>query len=247
MAWTGVGQAVTIFSDTGSSASDIQSTVDEFRDALGDLNPFEPQNFDGGRRQIDWDAVPDAFADPNPFPGDFFNRDFSPVARGIKFLPTGVTNGFQLSSTIASGQPVLFGQPEDFGFFSPERLFRTVDGDSLDVLFFDPSNQTTPATTRGLGVVFTGEGSGASSMVAYDRAGAVLSKENAPSTGAGGLSFLGLLFDDPDIARVSIALGGTTVMDDFIFGEPSPVPLPAGLSLMGLALGAFAMLRRRKA
>jgi len=55
----------------------------------------------------------------------------------------------------------------------------------------------------------------------------------AASPGDGGLSFLGIVFDDARIARVRITAGGAipgeddsldvVVMDDFIYGEPKAI------------------------
>lgn len=151
--------AATVFNATAADAAGLQPTVDAFRDALGELNPPAPVNAPGGRRQINWDAAPAAIADPNPFPGDFFNGPSAPRARGIEFRATGDTTGFLLSSDPAddgAGQPAApeFGFDSGFTPFSPNRLFSPVGGTTFDVLFFDPADQTTPAGTTGLGVVF---------------------------------------------------------------------------------------------
>ncbi|MEM1130180.1 MAG: hypothetical protein AAGH83_06625, partial [Pseudomonadota bacterium] len=126
----------TIFSDSGQSAADIQDTVDAFRSALDPFNPPNPVAGDPqGCRQIDWDAAPDAVSDPNAFPGDFFNFNAFPRARGIEFQSKagpGGADGFQLSSTEASGEPIEFGRDDDFTVFSPERLFAPTGGNLFD-------------------------------------------------------------------------------------------------------------------
>src|SRR3990172_5278393 len=60
--------------------SAIQSTVDTFRADLGPNNGTGPGPFVGGRREINWDAVPDAVASPNAFPGNFFSQAAAPRA-----------------------------------------------------------------------------------------------------------------------------------------------------------------------
>lgn len=257
--------ASTLFQATGTDAAGIQATVDDFRNALGGLNANQPVNNAGGRRQIDWDAAPDAVSDPNPFPGDFFNADFNPRARGIEFRETGDTTGFLLSSTAASGQPVEFGFDEAFDVFSPERLFSPVGGTTFDVLFFDPANTSDAATTTGLGVVFTDvDILGETTMSFFDIDGNLLIEQEVLAQNEG-LSFLGVLFDTAVVAKVSITAGnlpllgnglqGTGIdgvaMDDFIFGEPTPVagadvPLPASVWLMGAALAGLGWTGRRK-
>lgn len=236
--------------------AELQDTVDEFRTELGENNGNNPVNANpNGRRQINWDAAPDFISDPNPFPGDFFNGDAAPRARGIEFEATGDTTGFQLSATEASGEPPAFGFPGDFVPFSPERMFSPVGGTTFDVNFFDPSNQVSPALSRGLGVVFNDvEEEFSTSITLYDIVGNVLAQEYVAAGNNGGLSFLGFIFDEAVIAKASIVSGnmffngeffqnGTdaVVMDDFIFGEPVPapaVPLPASLPAL---LSAFAM------
>lgn len=261
-------QAVTqVFNVGAADVAGLQPTVDAFRAAAGDLNPNDPANGDpNGRRQIDWDAAPDAVADPNAFPPDFFNGAASPTARGIEFQETGGTDGFLLSATAASGQPVRFGFGGDFTAFSEERLFSPVGGTTFDVVFFDPADQTTRAQTRGLGVIFTDvEQPGSTTMTFFDRSGAVIAAETAVTSGNGGFTFVGVLFDLPDVFRVAIDAGNTplvgngllgpsdgvedgVVMDDFIFGEPvvvAAVPTPASGLLLASLVGLFLLRRRR--
>ena len=228
------------------------ATVDAFRDSLGALNPPAPVNAPGGRRQIDRDAASGAVADPNPFPGAFFNGESAPRARGIEFRETGDTTGFLLSSDPADAGPGHPATPEfgfDSGFtpFSPKRLFAPIGGTTFDVLFFDPTDRTTPAGTTGLGMVFTDiEEEGSTVMHFFDIHDNPLGSIEIGVTGNAGLASAGLLRDAPDIFRVAITSGSlallgngqtgtgadSVVMDDFIFGEPTaigvaPVPLPA--------------------
>lgn len=265
-----------VFSATGVDAASIQTEVDDFRTELGALNAFEPVNVVGGRRQINWDAAPDFISDPNAFPGDFFNFSSSPRARGIEFAPgtdamgnTGPNsaNGFQLSSTAASSQPVEFGLDDQFSTFSAERLFAPTGGTFFNIDFFDPANQSQAATTRGFGAVFTDvEQLGSTEIVFLDLAGNIIETAVIETAPNGGLSFYGLVLDDPDIARVQIIAGdipidefGTTppagvegldfdvvALDDFIFGEPTPVSEPM-IALLFAPFALFAArLRRRK-
>ena len=249
---------LSVFEVNANDAAGITPTVEAFRTALGPLNGNTPTNEDpNGRRQINWDAAPDAVSDPNAFPGDFFNADVSPRARGIEFVPTGDTTGFELSSTAASGEPVEFGFDGGFTFFSPERLFTPIDGETFDVVFFDPADQTTPGLTRGLGVVFTDVetafGNGAL-MQFFDQTGSLLFEREALPGANASLSFLGVIFEGHEVAKVSITAGiggiDSVVMDDFIFGEPiaaTPVPLPAPAAMLAAGLFGLGALRRRRA
>ena len=93
-----------LFSASGPNPAGIQATVDAFRTSLGTLNPNVPGSFGTGRREINWDGVPDALSAPNNLPANFFNVN-SP--RGVIFGTPGT--GFQVSATAASGTPVEFG------------------------------------------------------------------------------------------------------------------------------------------
>lgn len=244
-----------VFEANADTAAALAPTVDAFRAALGPLNAPAPVNGDpNGRREINWDAAPDAVSDPNPFPGDFFNADVAPRARGIEFLATGDTTGFALSSTAASGEPVEFGFSGGFTFFSAERLFTPVGGETFDVLFFDPADQDAPATTRGFGLVFTDvESATGAEMVFFDRNDAPIFSSFVLPGGNASLSFLGVLFTEAEVARVSVTagLGGfdSIVMDDVIFGEPisaAAVPLPAPALMLLAGLAGFGVVTRRR-
>ena len=121
------GAAVT-FSASGSATTDIQTTVDAFRIALGTLNANVAGSFGSGRREINWDGVPDARAAPNLLPADFFNVN-SP--RGVVFSTPGT--GFEVSAnaTNPTSTPIEFGDlnatyPAEFQTFSAQRLFTSL-------------------------------------------------------------------------------------------------------------------------
>ena len=63
-------------------AGDIRPAVQRFRALLGPDNGGGPGGRAGGRREINWDGVPDELASPNRYPSDFFNaRDGAARAR----------------------------------------------------------------------------------------------------------------------------------------------------------------------
>ncbi|MCA1606430.1 MAG: hypothetical protein LC775_13395, partial [Acidobacteria bacterium] len=145
-----------VFQAAGPTRDSILSNVDAFRNQLGTLNPNVPGSFPGGRREINWDGVPDIFAAPNELPFNFFNVN-SP--RGAVFFTPG--SGFQVSANAINptGTPVEFGNlnptyPDIFSTFSPQRLFTALDSTVTFVLFFEPGSLT-PATVSGFGAVFT--------------------------------------------------------------------------------------------
>src|SRR5439155_19775597 len=98
-----VSQAAPIvFSVSGPNPAGIQGTVDSFRTTLGTLNANVAGSFSSGRREINWDGVPDALSAPNNLPANFFNVN-SP--RGVVFSTSGT--GFQVSGN-AGIAPIEF-------------------------------------------------------------------------------------------------------------------------------------------
>jgi hypothetical protein len=250
------------FSASGSSPAGIQATVDAYRTDLGTLNANVAGSFGSGRREINWDGVPDMFSAPNLLPANFFNVN-SP--RGVVFSTAGT--GFQVSATVASGTPVEFGNinatyPGLFQTFSPQRLFTALGSNVLDVNFFVPGT-TIPALTRGFGSVFTDvDLANITSLQFFDASNTSLGTFFVPAGTVANesLSFLGVDFGSNIVSRVRITNGNAAlgpnegaldlvVMDDFLFGEPvAAVPEPSTLMLLfGGLLGLGVMWRWRNA
>jgi len=145
------------YSASAATAAGIQAMVEAFRTDLGFLNANVAGSFGSGRREINWDGVPDALSAPNLLPGNFFNVN-SP--RGVVFSTQGT--GFQVSANVAnaSGTPIEFGNlnlsyPGQFDTFSAQRLLTAIGSNIVDVSFFLPGS-TTAALTRGFGFELTG-------------------------------------------------------------------------------------------
>ncbi len=223
-----------------SGAGDLTAATtarDQFRAAVGGGTTAGANgSFGGVRREINWDGVPDARADPNNLPLDFFNVN-SP--RGAIFSTPG-------TAVQVSANPTTTVLPEDFGTidasyattfdaFSQERLFTAIGSNVVDVTFFVPGS-TRPATTSAFGVVFVDvDRAGSTSMVAYDTAGRLITTASPAAQGFGGpgFSFVGIVSPTP-IHRIRITSGDAALapgtvetasvdlvtMDDFLYAEP---------------------------
>jgi hypothetical protein len=244
----------TVRTASGANPAAIQAAVDQFRTDLGALNPNNGQSFTNGRREINWDGVPDQFASPNNMPANFFNVN-SP--RGAVFTTACSNATFRVSSNAASGVPVRFGEIDPsytntFTAFSNQKLFTVVSQagfpvpcNTLTVNFFIPGTEI-PATVSGFGVVFTDvETFGDAGILCYDKGGKLLSPGAIGAASAdGGLSFVGVSFDAGErISQCQIVSGpsrllagnvdgvngvNVVAMDDFIYGEPRAAEYHAG-------------------
>jgi hypothetical protein len=228
---------------TGANAAAIQPSVDQFRVDLGGADNGTGGTFTSGRREIAWDGVPDSSAEPNTLPFNFFNTT-SP--KGVVFQSVGNLASHTFSVSADSSNPTLtapeFGNvnasyPAIFTPFSAERLFRAVGSTTVEVQFYVPGTNI-PATVRGFGLVLA-DNDGGSYIEGYAANGAKLAGFTV-NTFDNGLSFLGFSFTAGErIARVVIGAGNlpmaasnndggsgadVVAMDDFIYGEPRPVP-----------------------
>lgn len=270
-ALAGSAQAQVVRAGAGSLA-DATTALNAFRADLGTLNPNQPGTFGSGRREINWDGVPDTASDPNFFPGNFFNGATPGRARGANFSTPGAgfltsadsSNPTNTQRDFASINPNYAGQ---FEAFSPQRLFTAVDSTITDVTFFIPGTLF-PATTTGFGSIFSDVDLHDSTRIElYDINDQLLTSQFAPAAGIGSetFSFLGISYTEAIVARVRIYSGNTAlgagidesfglrgtdrptdlvVMDDFVYGEPVPTP-GAGI-LAALALGCGGLRRRRR-
>ena len=227
----------TIRSSAGANPASIQAAVDAFRADLGTLNANSVGSFANGRREINWDGVPNAKSAPNNLSADFFNTT-SPRGAVFSFAAGSTGTGFQVSAN-AANPPVRFGNlnaqyPAIFQTFSAERLFTSLGSNAYEVKFFVPGT-TIPATVSGFGAVFVDVDSSGSSIEYFNAAGKSLGV--FPSqTADNGLSFVGVNFTQGErVAKVVVTAGNTpigaadavgvdvAVFDDFIYSEPQAI------------------------
>lgn len=232
---------------SGPNAAAIQTAVDSFRDSLGTNNAGGPAQ-SSGRREINWDGVPDDRAATSFMPEGQFR------GRGAVFTTQGLGVQVSADDDDDNGNPDADADLVEFSnlnpnyddalaTFSPERLFAPVGSNITELELVVPASDS-PAQTNGLGVVFTDvDQAGATTIELLDASGASLGVWPAPaSPGSESLSFLGVKLD-PGVSAASAKIKTGTAamltpptpspedgaedvvaMDDFIYGEPLPVP-----------------------
>ena len=237
---------VQVFQAAGPNAASIQSTVDQYRAALGGVNNGNTAGpIATGRREINWDGGGSTATAVGPTPFDVFL-----TTRGGRFTTPGT--GFVQAP--ASGMADVFNNPSYatiFQAFSPVRLFSPIGSRITDSVFFVPGGSGLRAATKGFGAVFADvdqqDGNGFEFRREHDRENTVIEYYDArrrllfrslvpASPGDGGLSFFGIILNDARIAKVRIATDATpgsndtadrdvVLMDDFIYAEPQALPL----------------------
>lgn len=248
------------FLGTSTDAAGITGVRDEFRVAIGGETVAGANgSFGGVRREINWDGVPDALSAPFSLPGNFFNTT-SP--RGAVFSTPGT--GFEVSGNLGIA-PTDFSDINgtylaQFAAFSPQRLFTAIGSNMTDVSFFVPGT-TIAATTSAFGAIFSDVDLSGSSLEFFDLLNNSLGVFAVPALlGSETFEFLGVKFDSSVVNRVRITSGNSApgvltndggaidvaVMDDFIYAEPTAVPEPGSLILLGSgAMAVAARMRRR--
>ena len=259
--------AFSVFDVAGAMAADITPMRDSFRAAVGGgTTAAADGDFGGMRREINWDDVPDARSDPATLPADFFNVN-SP--RGVVLSSSNPGAGFLVSSTAASGQPILFGFPGDLQTFSAQRLFATTNSSVTEIAFFVPGTSTAATTSAFAAIFVDAETSGTTmDFIGIDNT-VIFSRTVSPANflgtngdNRGGLSFLGGVANAGErIARVRITstdnflvsngvradeINDFVVMDDFLYATPAAVPEPEVWAMILLGLGVVGWRSRRR-
>lgn len=248
--------AITVFESAAASPASLAPMRDSFRLAVGGGSIAAANgDFGGLRREINWDGVGNAFADPAALPANFFNAN-SP--RGAVFSSPTPGASFAVSANAGVGPATLFGFPADLQTFSAQRLFATVGSRITDIQFFVPGTAI-PAATRAFAAVFvdveTDNAEDFTTVEFFNPANALIFSRRVQVAGNQGLSFLGgVATAGEQIARVRITTPDNflisngvranethdfVVMDDFLYATPAAVPEPAAWALALLGLGAL--------
>ena len=225
-----------IVEGAGDSAT-VVVKVNQFRLLAGDPLNNAP-GVTGGRREVNWDAVPPAFTNSNNFPFDFFGSADQALGNGRKrgLILANTGTSFRVDSTdFADIDASYAGQ---FEAFSRKRLFTYLGNNITEVTFKVPGTNSV-AFVKGFGVIFSDVDDANSTNVEYFAGTKSLGKYKAKAN-AQGFSFVGVSFPDDKVTSVKItsgngvlgagikdiSSGGTkdlVVMDDFFYDEPKPL------------------------
>jgi hypothetical protein len=216
-----------------TSSGDITAKVDQFRQMLGSVLNTTPGQT-SGRREINWDAVPDTYA-TQKLPSDFFNPtapgSAANLQRGFRYAdPTDV----RISSTVFSDLDATNGT--QFAAFSGGKTFSAVNNVLWDI-FFEVPGETVQAGVRGFGAVFLDVDEANSTTIEYFSGNRSLGVFSVPVRSTSSYSFLGVYFQNEKVTRIRIKQGNAVVaagvkditaggsndlviMDDFLYDEP---------------------------
>jgi hypothetical protein len=211
----------------------ISSKLNEFRSLLGNsLNTTT--GVTGGRREINWDAVPDSLLHTK-LPKDFFNPVGSGAIvarqRGLIYTESG---SFMVSNT--NFAEINANTASEFVSFSGDKVFANTEASLWDIAFEKPG-QRVPATVKGFGAVFADVDVANSTFMEFFSGAESLGKFFVPAqNNLSKFSFLGVHFTNKTITKIQIghaakindgqkdlSQGGSNdhiVLDDFLYSEP---------------------------
>lgn len=214
------------------ATGDINPKLDEFRSLLGAQLNTTP-GATAGRREINWDSVPDELLNQK-LPEDFFNPTGpqSPVAnqRGLRYSATG---NFQVSKT--NFAEVNAGAANEFSSFSGTKSFANISSSLWDVEFRVPG-KTEPAFVKGFGIVFSDVDLPNRTSLEFFNENKSLGKFFVPAKKESNFSFLGVYFKNEKVTRITVDHDGEldkgqndvsqngpvdlVTMDNFLYSEP---------------------------
>jgi hypothetical protein len=216
----------------------IGDEIDAFRQLLGPLNSGSASTT--GRREINWDAVPDNQLG-KPLPNDFFNPTGpgALAARQRGLIYTSVAGSFVVSKTNFEEINVLASS--SFKPFSGTNTFANTSSSLWEVGFQVPG-QNTSASVRGFGAVFSDVDIVNESYLEFFNDDKSLGRFFIPAHDTNSsFSFLGVHFGaNQKVTKVvvshpgilssglaDISNGGPKdliVLDDFLYSEPTLQP-----------------------
>jgi hypothetical protein len=237
------------FSGVGgtNSSGGALTALEGFKAAIGGMKNVATAPQSGGYRTINWDAV--------KLDGTDFGGGANTTVINLNQTVAIPLNRFQTQGAFfeevyaVSGDGFADVNPNVAGLFtafSPKNTFAMFNENTIDQSFVLPSPAgTTPALagTRGFGAIFIINAVANTSSIEYFHGDLSLGKFFVPTGTKGQAEFLGVLFKNPIVTRVTLTLGTDTlfefdgstasatttdnppthnlvITDDFVFPEP---------------------------
>ena len=218
-----------------TATGNISARVDEFRQLLGGQLNTLPGAV-GGRREVNWDGVPDQLLG-TPLPPDFFNPvgAGAPESRQRGLVYSAATGTFVVSKT--NFNEVNADASSQFTPFSGQQTFSNISSNLWDVGFEVPG-QDIAASVQGFGIVFSDVDLPDNSYMEFFSGDKSLGRFYVPPhDNNSSLSFLGVYSKKDKITRVRVSHGNgilntgekditnggskdLVIMDDFLYDEP---------------------------
>lgn len=215
-----------------TATGDINPRLTEFRQLLGDRLNTTP-GVVGGRREINWDGVPDELLNQS-LPVDFFNPTHAQASvsnqRGLVYSTAG---NFQVSKT--NFLDVNPNASSQFSNFSGSKSFANISSSLWDVEF-RVAGKSIPAGVKGFGIVFSDVDLANSTALEFFNKEKSLGKFFVPAKAGSNFSFLGVYFKNEPVTRVRVSHDGhldsqqkdisdngpsdLVTMDNFLYTEP---------------------------
>jgi hypothetical protein len=236
----------------GVGTANSSNALSAFEAAIGGTNNRDNPPQPNGFRTINWDGV--------KLDGTDFNGNTTVISKGTTVgIPINrfQSRGVQFEEVYAvSGDGFATVNPHAKGLFpafSPKNTFTMFNENTIDfrfVLASDPTTVPRPAISRGFGAIFLNVRLPDTTSIEYFNGDTSLGKFFVSPGPVSSPEFLGALFNNPVVTRVTITLGtdvlfffdGTTfhssstdnpgaghnlaVTDDFAYAEPMPLPPP---------------------
>lgn len=215
-----------------SANGDITAKMTEFRNQLGPVNITIGKT--GGRREINWDGVPDSL-NGKKLPANFFNPTEAGASESLQRGAVYATADVAMVSASRFSE-VNPQASTEFASFSGNKAFAVV-GTNLWPVSFQVAGTSTDASVKAFGAVFSDVDKTNSTYIEFYSDQKSLGRFFVPPhDNNSSFSFLGVYFPNADVTEVQvghegrlidgekdISQGGTkdlVVLDDFIYSEP---------------------------
>jgi hypothetical protein len=218
----------TIFSANG----DITAKMIQFRNQLGNLNSTPGAT--SGRREINWDGVPDSM-DGKKLPNDFFNPVGVDAPQSLQrgIIYDGLDNAMVSKTNFSE---INTNAASSFTAFSGNKNFAVVNANNWPVTF-QLAGQRVDASVQAFGAVFSDVDKDNSTFIEFYNSNTSLGRYYVPAhDNTTSFSFLGVYFPNKTVTQIvvghegklidgekDITQGGSkdlVVLDDFIYSEP---------------------------